>query len=261
MFDNVCGGGVGILSQIWAWRNLHGVEPWSDFLSEFGDLFRSVCQRRGARGQQRLLLWKMQGEGLYTATHAFIMLHVKPFILEACISVSSEQRTTVKRTCIKSLPSVLCIHLMRFGFDWESGRSIKYDEQIRVCWKIYILKLYSSMLWGIFFHFIVALQIFDMNLNILLNSSPGFWTWSPTRCLEWPVRTAAGRWVREEEMEPREDHPERKLPFQRTMNWWGSWSTVVRHMLDTTTPSSKTDGKRIRCPVVFFKFIGIILWK
>lgn len=45
---------------------------------------------------------------------------------------SPAQRTTVKRTCIKSLPSVLCIHLMRFGFDWESGRSIKYDEQIRV---------------------------------------------------------------------------------------------------------------------------------
>lgn len=44
----------------------------------------------------------------------------------------SPQRTTVKRTCIKSLPTVLCIHLMRFGFDWESGRSIKYDEQIRV---------------------------------------------------------------------------------------------------------------------------------
>uniref|UniRef100_H3APV7 Ubiquitin carboxyl-terminal hydrolase 24 n=1 Tax=Latimeria chalumnae TaxID=7897 RepID=H3APV7_LATCH len=43
-----------------------------------------------------------------------------------------EKRTTVKRTCIKSLPSVLVIHLMRFGFDWESGRSIKYDEQIRV---------------------------------------------------------------------------------------------------------------------------------
>lgn len=48
-------------------------------------------------------------------------------------SCPSAQRTTVKRTCIKSLPSVLCIHLMRFGFDWESGRSIKYDEQIRVC--------------------------------------------------------------------------------------------------------------------------------
>jgi len=38
----------------------------------------------------------------------------------------------VKRTCIKVLPSLLVIHLMRFGFDWESGRSIKYDEQIRV---------------------------------------------------------------------------------------------------------------------------------
>uniref|UniRef100_A0A8C4ZNI3 ubiquitinyl hydrolase 1 n=1 Tax=Gadus morhua TaxID=8049 RepID=A0A8C4ZNI3_GADMO len=45
-----------------------------------------------------------------------------------------EKRTTVKRTCIKSLPSVLCIHLMRFGFDWESGRSIKYDEQIKFPW-------------------------------------------------------------------------------------------------------------------------------
>ncbi|KAF3835080.1 hypothetical protein F7725_027638 [Dissostichus mawsoni] len=31
-------------------------------------------------------------------------------------------------------PHVLCIHLMRFGFDWESGRSIKYDEQIRFPW-------------------------------------------------------------------------------------------------------------------------------
>nr|XP_023674608.1 ubiquitin carboxyl-terminal hydrolase 24 isoform X1 [Paramormyrops kingsleyae] len=45
-----------------------------------------------------------------------------------------EKRTTVKRTCIKSLPGVLVIHLMRFGFDWESGRSIKYDEQIRFPW-------------------------------------------------------------------------------------------------------------------------------
>ncbi|XP_064415907.1 ubiquitin carboxyl-terminal hydrolase 24 isoform X2 [Latimeria chalumnae] len=47
-----------------------------------------------------------------------------------------EKRTTVKRTCIKSLPSVLVIHLMRFGFDWESGRSIKYDEQIRFPWML-----------------------------------------------------------------------------------------------------------------------------
>ncbi|KAL7985042.1 hypothetical protein Chor_003612 [Crotalus horridus] len=47
-----------------------------------------------------------------------------------------EKRTTVKRTCIKALPSVLVIHLMRFGFDWESGRSIKYDEQIKFPWML-----------------------------------------------------------------------------------------------------------------------------
>ncbi|KAF2976666.1 hypothetical protein EK904_003280 [Melospiza melodia maxima] len=47
-----------------------------------------------------------------------------------------EKRTTVKRTCIKVLPSLLVIHLMRFGFDWESGRSIKYDEQIKFPWML-----------------------------------------------------------------------------------------------------------------------------
>ncbi|OCT84877.1 ubiquitin carboxyl-terminal hydrolase 24 [Xenopus laevis] len=47
-----------------------------------------------------------------------------------------DKRTTVKRTCIKALPSVLVIHLMRFGFDWESGRSIKYDEQIKFPWML-----------------------------------------------------------------------------------------------------------------------------
>lgn len=60
----------------------------------------------------------------YTALTSYVLISVS-----VCVFV---QRTTVKRTCIKSLPSVLCIHLMRFGFDWESGRSIKYDEQIRV---------------------------------------------------------------------------------------------------------------------------------
>lgn len=117
-------------AQIWAWGNIHGTEPWSDLLSEFRDLIRPVCPRRGARGQQCLLLWEMQREGLYTPLHAFIQHwhHMCLYVL-VCVFV---QRTTVKRTCIKSLPSVLCIHLMRFGFDWESGRSIKYDEQIRV---------------------------------------------------------------------------------------------------------------------------------
>lgn len=59
-------------AQIWAWGNIHGTEPWSDLLSEFRDLIRPVCPRRGARGQQCLLLWEMQREGLYTPLHAFI---------------------------------------------------------------------------------------------------------------------------------------------------------------------------------------------
>lgn len=39
-----------------------------------------------------------------------------------------EKRIIVKRICIKFLFSVLVIYLMRFGFDWESGCFIKYDE-------------------------------------------------------------------------------------------------------------------------------------
>lgn len=62
----------------------------------------------------------------------FVFHHTDIMCIYSVYMCSPPQRTTVKRTCIKSLPSVLCIHLMRFGFDWESGRSIKYDEQIRV---------------------------------------------------------------------------------------------------------------------------------
>ena len=39
-----------------------------------------------------------------------------------------ERRTTVKRTCIKSLPPVLVIQLKRFWFDWERSRAIKFDD-------------------------------------------------------------------------------------------------------------------------------------
>lgn len=62
----------------------------------------------------------------------FVFHHIDIMCIYNVYMCSPAQRTTVKRTCIKSLPSVLCIHLMRFGFDWESARSIKYDEQIRV---------------------------------------------------------------------------------------------------------------------------------
>lgn len=45
---------------------------------------------------------------------------------------------------------MLVIHLMRFGFDWESGRSIKYDEQIRV--SIYPSALAVSLSTGLQCH-------------------------------------------------------------------------------------------------------------
>lgn len=80
-------------------------------------------------------------EKVCTLLHFTLSLLTR-FTLTALVYVSSGQKTTVKRTCIKSLPSVLCIHLMRFGFDWESGRSIKYDEQIRVR-LLYIFSLFS----------------------------------------------------------------------------------------------------------------------
>jgi len=95
----------------------------------------------------------------------------------ACVSPA--QRTTVKRTCIKSLPSVLCIHLMRFGFDWESGRSIKYDEQIRVRRVFFFFHIGPLKI-----HLLVLLERYKYlngNLNVfcikfwsfLTNSSPG----------------------------------------------------------------------------------------
>ena len=49
-------------------------------------------------------------------------------------SFLSLQRTTVKRMCIKSLPPVLVIQLKRFGYDWEAGRALKFDDHFEV-WK------------------------------------------------------------------------------------------------------------------------------
>ena len=43
-----------------------------------------------------------------------------------------EKRDTLKRTCIKTLPPVLVVHLKRFDYDWEAGRAIKYDDYFEV---------------------------------------------------------------------------------------------------------------------------------
>lgn len=43
-----------------------------------------------------------------------------------------EKRDTLKRTCIKTLPPVLVVHLKRFDYDWEANRAIKYDDFFEV---------------------------------------------------------------------------------------------------------------------------------
>lgn len=163
---------------------------------------------------------------------------------------SPAQRTTVKRTCIKSLPSVLCIHLMRFGFDWESGRSIKYDEQIRVQ-SISNPKSPITRIHWFYNSNPTNINVIYMTSLLFLHSSPGCWTWSLTPSLEWLVKTAAERAARGEARAPQEGHPGRKSPSLRTMNSWELSSTAVRHMPDTIIPSLKIDGKG-RCSQRFF---------
>lgn len=79
----------------------------------------------------------------------------------------------MKRTCIKSLPSVLVIHLMRFGFDWESGRSIKYDEQIRVTFVFLVFLIAIITALSLLFPFLYFQISFKMgNLSILRRTQP-----------------------------------------------------------------------------------------
>ncbi|XP_060555692.1 ubiquitin carboxyl-terminal hydrolase 24-like isoform X1 [Ruditapes philippinarum] len=45
-----------------------------------------------------------------------------------------EKRNTIKRMHIKSLPPTLCIHLKRFGYDWEANRALKFDDYFKFPW-------------------------------------------------------------------------------------------------------------------------------
>lgn len=40
----------------------------------------------------------------------------------------NEKRSAIKRTCIKRIPKYMCIQLKRFDYDWESNRSLKFDD-------------------------------------------------------------------------------------------------------------------------------------
>ena len=47
--------------------------------------------------------------------------------------------------CIKSLPPVLVIQLKRFGYDWEAGRALKFDDHFEV---MYTTSVYNcTMEW------------------------------------------------------------------------------------------------------------------
>ena len=73
-----------------------------------------------------------------------------------------EKRDTLKRTCIKTLPPVLVVHLKRFDYDWEAGRAIKYDDYFEVSLSARTLPMKFSLTW---------------------HSFHGCWTWSPTQLM------------------------------------------------------------------------------
>ena len=54
----------------------------------------------------------------------------KPYYCEKC----AVKRNTIKRMCIKSLPSNLVIQLKRFHYDWESNRALKFDDYFQFPW-------------------------------------------------------------------------------------------------------------------------------
>lgn len=91
-----------------------------------------------------------------------------------------------------------------------------------------------------------TVNVIHMDSAAVGHSSPGCWTWSPTRWLGWLDRTAAARAARAGATAPREARPARKSPSLRTTSWWGWWCTAGRRTPDTTTPSSRTDGRTRR---------------
>lgn len=233
-----------LIIQLRAWRNLHGFEPGSDILSKLRDLIGPVRQRRGARGQQCLLLWEMQGEGQYCSA-CFYSATLIPCVLTMCTCVhlhrEPQWRGHVSNPCPAFSVFTSCASGSTGKVDAPSNmmNRLGYEAFLILTSQISIL---GYTVW--FCYNTSNINLIYKNSVLLVHSSPGCWTWSPTPCLEWLVKTAAERAARGEAMGPQEDHPGRKSQSLRTMNSWESLSTAVRHMPDTTTPSLKTDGKR-----------------
>lgn len=54
------------------------------------------------------------------------------FSYQFLILIIFKQRNTMKRMCIKTLPSTLVIQLKRFYYDWDAARSLKFDDYFQV---------------------------------------------------------------------------------------------------------------------------------
>ena len=65
--------------------------------------------------------------------YVFVSLEnpIDPFVYRTQLYTIFFQRTATKRTCIKTLPPILTIQLKRFGYDWEAGRSLKFDHYFK----------------------------------------------------------------------------------------------------------------------------------
>ncbi len=46
------------------------------------------------------------------------------------------KRNTIKRMCIRTLPTTLAIQLKRFHYDWETNRALKFDDFFRFPWTL-----------------------------------------------------------------------------------------------------------------------------
>ena len=66
---------------------------------------------------------------------------------------------------IKSLPPLLCIHLKRFGYDWEANRALKFDDYFKVSIKIQYLfsEWFSSEFWNLGSSFTGRTYTFGVN--------------------------------------------------------------------------------------------------
>ncbi|PIK60875.1 Ubiquitin carboxyl-terminal hydrolase 24 [Apostichopus japonicus] len=94
------------------------------------------AQQEGTEEEFFALNLGIKSESLEASLEQFIQGEMlegeNAYLCEDC----NEKRNTIKRTCIKTLPPVLVIQLKRFGYDWEAGRALKFDDYFKFPWVI-----------------------------------------------------------------------------------------------------------------------------